>query len=65
MILITNILLDMTEVTHEHAALTAEIHKHAVLTEAIKSGKKCDSTKEQYKSNKIILKTGLKTRDQP
>ena len=39
----------MTEVIHEHAALTAEIHEHAVLTAAIKSGKKCDSTKAQYK----------------
>ena len=39
----------MTEVIHEHAALTAEIHEHSVLTAAIKSGKKCDSTKAQYK----------------
>ena len=55
----------MKEVIHEHAALTAEIHEHAVLTAAIKSGKKCDSTKLNIRGNKIILKTGLKTRDQP
>ena len=48
----------MTEVIHEHAAITAEIHEHA----AIKSGKKCDSN---IRENKIILKTGLKTRDLP
>ena len=34
-------------------ALTAEIREHAALTSAIKSGKKCDSTKEQYKRKQI------------
>jgi len=43
------VVFDMAEVILEHATLTAEIHEHAVLTAAIKSGKKCDSTKEQYK----------------
>ena len=34
-------------------ALAAEIREHAALTSAIKSGKKCDSTKEQYKRKQI------------